>query len=120
MVLTGRLKMARNEAKKILESLGANVAGSVSKKTDYVIYGEDAGSKLAKAQALGVPQMSEEQFEQEVDNAKRKRWPLAALACLCLTGCDIANTRDASYLTSGDYTAALRFRKTTRASSTFP
>lgn len=70
VVLTGRLKMARNEAKKILESLGANVAGSVSKKTDYVIYGEDAGSKLAKAQALGVPQMSEEQFEQEVDNAK--------------------------------------------------
>ena len=42
---------------------------------------------------------------------KRKRWPLAALACLCLTGCDIANTRDASYLTSGDYTAALPFQE---------
>lgn len=63
--------MPRAEAKKILESLGANVAGSVSKKTDYVIYGEDAGSKLAKAQELGTTLMSEEQFEQEVKNAKK-------------------------------------------------
>ena len=47
------------------------MAGSVSKKTDYVIYGEDAGSKLAKAQELGTTLMSEEQFEQEVKNAKK-------------------------------------------------
>lgn len=71
VVLTGKLNMPRAEAKKILELLGANVAGSVSKKTDYVIYGEDAGSKLTKAQELGTTLMSEEQFEQEVKNAKK-------------------------------------------------
>ncbi len=60
----------RNEAKAILESLGANVSGSVSKKTDYVIYGVAAGSKLTKAQNLGVLTMSEEEFVQEVENAK--------------------------------------------------
>ena len=70
VVLTGTLlKMTRNEAKSVLESLGANVSGSVSKKTDYVIYGESAGSKLTKAQALGVMTMSEEAFVQEVENA---------------------------------------------------
>ena len=70
VVLTGTLsKMTRNEAKTVLESLGANVSGSVSKKTDYVIYGQSAGSKLTKAQALGVATMSEEDFVQEVENA---------------------------------------------------
>lgn len=67
VVLTGTLQqMTRNEAKAILESLGANVSGSVSKKTDYVIYGESAGSKLTKAQALGVATMDEQSFLQEV------------------------------------------------------
>ncbi len=67
VVLTGTLQqMTRNEAKAILESLGANVSGSVSKKTDYVIYGEAAGSKLTKAQALGVVTMDEQSFLQEV------------------------------------------------------
>ena len=62
-VLTGKLEnITRNEAKDLLESLGANVAGSVSKKTDYVIYGSDAGSKLSKAQALGITLMDEAQF----------------------------------------------------------
>lgn len=70
VVLTGKLNMPRSEAKKILESLGANVAGSVSKKTDFVIYGEDAGSKLTKARELGVPLMSEGEFEEEVKNVK--------------------------------------------------
>ena len=56
----------RNEAKAILLSLGANVAGSVSKKTDLVIYGENAGSKLTKAQELGVEMMNEEAFAREV------------------------------------------------------
>ncbi len=62
-VLTGKLQgITRNEAKAILESLGANVAGSVSKKTDYVIYGSDAGSKLDKAKSLGVKLMDEATF----------------------------------------------------------
>ncbi|WP_075877850.1 NAD-dependent DNA ligase LigA [Merdibacter massiliensis] len=67
IVLTGTLSYyTRNEAKAILLSLGANVAGSVSKKTDLVIYGENAGSKLTKAQELGVEMMNEEAFVQEV------------------------------------------------------
>ncbi|WP_438600260.1 NAD-dependent DNA ligase LigA [Faecalibaculum rodentium] len=66
VVLTGTLSgMSRNEAKALLESLGATVAGSVSKKTDLVIYGDKAGSKLAKAQELGVATMPEAEFLQE-------------------------------------------------------
>lgn len=66
VVLTGTLSsMPRNEAKKLLEKLGANVSGSVSKKTDLVIAGENAGSKLDKAASLGVPVMSEEEFLQK-------------------------------------------------------
>ena len=61
MVFTGTLTtVGRNEAKAKAESLGAKVAGSVSKKTDYVIVGADAGSKAAKAEALGVTILSEE------------------------------------------------------------
>ncbi len=71
VVLTGTLEhYTRNEAKEILENLGANVSGSVSKKTDYVIYGTAAGSKLTKAQNLGVATMSEEEFVEEVENAQ--------------------------------------------------
>lgn len=69
VVLTGTLSLyTRNEAKALLEKLGANVAGSVSKKTDYVVYGENAGSKLRKAQELGVETIDEEQFAKEVQS----------------------------------------------------
>ena len=64
-VLTGTLsKYGRKEATEILENLGAKVAGSVSAKTDYVIYGEEAGSKLDKAHALGIKTLNEEEFEE--------------------------------------------------------
>lgn len=59
VVLTGTLTMKRSDAKKMLEAAGAKVSGSVSKKTDYVVAGEDAGSKLTKAQELGVTVLSE-------------------------------------------------------------
>ena len=64
VVLTGTLeKYSRNEATEMLENLGAHVASSVSKKTDFVIYGAEAGSKLDKARALGVTTLSEAEFE---------------------------------------------------------
>lgn len=63
VVLTGTLsQMKRAEAKKALEAAGAKVSGSVSKKTDYVIAGEDAGSKLTKAQELGIIVFSEKEM----------------------------------------------------------
>ncbi|MGF1609944.1 MAG: NAD-dependent DNA ligase LigA, partial [Kiloniellales bacterium] len=63
VVFTGTLvAMTRSEAKARAESLGAKVAGSVSKKTDYVVIGADAGSKAAKAQELGVTTLSEEEW----------------------------------------------------------
>jgi DNA ligase (NAD+) len=62
-VLTGTLsEMTRDEAREKLERLGAKVAGSVSKKTSCVVAGEAAGSKLAKAESLGVQVMNEEEF----------------------------------------------------------
>jgi len=63
VVLTGTLKsMTREEATEALEKLGATVAGSVSRKTTYVVHGSDAGSKLEKAQKLGVETLDEDAF----------------------------------------------------------
>ena len=63
-VLTGTLSsMTRDEAKQALEALGAKVTGSVSKKTTAVIAGEAAGSKLAKAEKLGVAVLSEDELK---------------------------------------------------------
>ena len=64
-VLTGTLAhYTRDEAKKLIEDAGGKVAGSVSKKTDYVVAGSDAGSKLDKAKELGVAVLDEAQMRE--------------------------------------------------------
>ncbi len=68
VVFTGTLeRMTRSEAKAQAERLGAKVAGSVSKKTDYVIAGADAGSKLSKARELGVTVLTEDEWLQLIN-----------------------------------------------------
>lgn len=71
IVLTGKLEsLTREEATQIIENLGGSVTSSVSKKTYMVVCGSDAGSKLTKAQALGIKVINEQQFLDEVNNAK--------------------------------------------------
>ena len=66
-VLTGSLEnYTRDEASKIIEDYGGKVSSSVSKKTSYVLAGEEAGSKLTKAQELGVTIITEIEFEKMV------------------------------------------------------
>lgn len=70
-VLTGALeKRSRSEAGDALKLLGAKVTGSVSKKTSYVVAGANAGSKLTKAQALGVPVLDEDQLEEIIETGE--------------------------------------------------
>ena len=62
-VFTGTLtKFNRNDAKKMVESLGANASNNVSKKTDYLVTGENAGSKIEKAKNLNITIISETEF----------------------------------------------------------
>ena len=62
-VLTGTLsKFSRKDAQEMIEQRGGKASGSVSKKTTYVVAGEAAGSKLQKAQELGIPILTEEEF----------------------------------------------------------
>ena len=66
-VLTGTLEnFTRDEASEIIEKFGGKTSGSVSKKTSYVLAGEEAGSKLAKAQSLGIPVVTEAQFDEMI------------------------------------------------------
>ena len=66
-VLTGTLEnFTRDEASEIIEKFGGKTSGSVSKKTSYVLAGEDAGSKLTKAQSLGIPIITEAQFDEMI------------------------------------------------------
>ena len=67
-VLTGALeKFTRDEAADMIEKRGGKAAGSVSKKTTYVVAGENAGSKLQKAQELGIPVLTEDEFLKLLD-----------------------------------------------------
>jgi DNA ligase (NAD+) len=68
-VLTGTLpNLKRDEAKTLIQNAGGKVTGSVSKKTDYVVVGEDAGSKLTKAEELGIKQLSEAELLELLNN----------------------------------------------------
>jgi DNA ligase (NAD+) len=62
IVITGTLPKARDDIKDMIEALGGKSAGSVSKKTSYVLAGDEAGSKLDKARELGVPVIDWQQF----------------------------------------------------------
>ena len=69
-MLTGGLsKFSRDEAKEKIESFGGRVTSAVTKKTDYIVVGKDAGSKLEKAQKLGLTIIYEEEFLKLIDSA---------------------------------------------------
>ena len=68
IVLTGKLTIfTRKQATELIESLGGRASGSVSQKTDFVVAGESAGSKLKKANELGIPVYTEQEFQALLD-----------------------------------------------------
>ena len=71
VVVTGTLPtLGRKEATEEIQNAGGKAAGSVSKKTDYVLAGENAGSKLTKAQELGIPVITEDEFFELIGKKK--------------------------------------------------
>jgi DNA ligase (NAD+) len=73
-VLTGTLPvLSREEAKRLIESAGGKVSGSVSGKTSYIVAGEDPGSKLAKARKLGVAVLDEDQLLELIEEKGDRR-----------------------------------------------
>jgi DNA ligase (NAD+) len=71
-VFTGALKsFTREEAQRIVEDFGGRAAGSISKKVDYLVVGEEPGSKLQKAKELGIKTISEEEFLKMIEEAKK-------------------------------------------------
>ncbi|MDR1007720.1 MAG: NAD-dependent DNA ligase LigA [Campylobacteraceae bacterium] len=72
IVLTGALSVSRDSIKEFLESVGAKISSSVSSKTDFVIYGEEAGSKYDKALSLGISLMNEYEFKQFLQESDLK------------------------------------------------
>ena len=80
IVVTGTLPtLGRREAEALIEQNGAKAAGSVSKKTDYVLYGESAGSKLDKARELGIPLLTEAEFLALIGETPREENPVTLL-----------------------------------------
>ncbi len=72
IVVTGTLKnYTRQEIEELIERLGGHAASSVSRNTDFVLVGENPGSKLDKARALGVPTITEEEFEAMIGKPRR-------------------------------------------------
>lgn len=88
VVVTGTLvSMSRNEVKEYLASQGANVTGSVSKKTDLVVVGKDPGSKYDKAMALGIRVLDEEAFKKrQAYEAYKKEINSDLLSCDVIHG----------------------------------
>ena len=73
-MLTGTLpSMSREHAKERIEAVGGKVSGSVSSRTDYVLAGDDAGSKLEKARSLGVKVISESEFLNMLDEVSTEK-----------------------------------------------
>ena len=66
VVITGTMSKSRDEIKLFLEDLGAKVSSSVSKKTDFLIYGEDAGSKYDKAIEFGIEILTEDEMYSKI------------------------------------------------------
>ena len=72
VVITGTLSLPRNQIKEMIEGLGGKVTGSVSKNTDFLVCGTDAGSKLDKARDLGVEIIKEAEFLQITESVDRE------------------------------------------------